>query len=120
MSIQALRERLAASNKAARNLLENKGSTPWSKEDQVAFDNHMDESSRTESQILATEKLNAKDREENFKDVEQLDKSKKGAEKFAGLNLFYRKKQADMSAEELDALIEKNSQHEHIEVTLDE
>ena len=43
MSIQALRERLAASNKAAKHLLAEKGSTTWTTEDQGTFDNHADE-----------------------------------------------------------------------------
>jgi HK97 family phage major capsid protein len=106
MSIQALRERLAASNKAAKALLAAKGDQTWSKEDQTAFDNHMDEAERTERQIAAVEKMNAKDKEDNFDDVEEnkiARNAKNGAkqsEASKAFNVFMRKSFKDMSVEE--------------------
>lgn len=103
MSIQALRERLAASNKAAKNLLAEKGSTPWTKEEQTTFDNHMDEAERTSNQIAAHERLIATDREENFKDLEDFrkdGKAKKQSEEQTAANIFFRKSFKDMSVEE--------------------
>lgn len=106
MSIQALRERLAASNKAAKALLAEKGAQTWTKEDQATFDNHMEEAERIERQIEATEKMNAKDREENFDDVEEhkisrnAKNGKKQTEVEKGFNIFMRKSFKDMSVEE--------------------
>jgi len=110
MSIQALRERLAASNKAAKALLADKGSQTWTVEDQTTFDNHMDESERIERQIAATERMAAKDREENFKDVEDHNitrNAKNGkplTENEKAFNIFLRKSFAQMSVEEAIAV----------------
>lgn len=106
MSIQALRERLAASNQAANKLLADKGAQTWSKEDQATFDNQMDEAERTQHQIAAHEKMIAQNKDENFTDVEDHNiarNSKNGkpqsdAEK--GFNVFLRKSFKDMSVDE--------------------
>ena len=107
MSIQALRERLAASNKAAKNLLAEKGSQTWSPEDQKTFDNHADESERLTRQIDAHEKMIAKDRDENFTDASEHDiraNAKNGkplTDVEKAFNIFLRKSFKDMNAEEL-------------------
>lgn len=81
MSIQALRERLQASNKAANKLLADKGSQTWTVEDQTAFDNHIDESQRIKAQISAHEKMLEESRESNFEDaVAQAKKNGPGTE----------------------------------------
>lgn len=106
MSIQALRERLAASNQAANKLLADKGAQTWSKEDQATFDNQMDEAERTQHQIAAHEKMIAQNKDENFTDVEDHNiarNSKNGkpqsdAEK--AFNVFLRKSFKDMSVDE--------------------
>lgn len=104
MSIQALRERLAASNKAANKLLADKGSATWTKEDQATFDNHADESERIQRQIEAHEKMIAKDRENSFDDADQFKSSLGGDKKMTdeqkAVNIFLRKSVRDMSAEE--------------------
>lgn len=110
MSIQALRERLAASNKAARHLLAEKGDQTWTKEDQTTFDNHAEESERITRQIEAHEKMIAKDRDENFTDVEEYNvtrNEKNGkpltdAEK--AFNIFLRKSFKDMTVDEAIAV----------------
>lgn len=110
MSIQALRERLAASSNAAKNLLAEKGSQTWSKEDQAAFDNHADESERLTRQIEAHEKMIAKDREENFSDLADHNitanakNGKKQTEAQKAMNIFLRKSFKDMSVEEALAI----------------
>ena len=106
MSIQALRERLAASNKAAKHLLAEKGSATWSKEDQSTFDNHADESERITRQIEAHEKVIAADRDENFTDVADhhitanAKNGKQITEAQKAMNVFLRKSFKDMSVEE--------------------
>lgn len=106
MSIQALRERLAASTNAAKNLLAEKGSQTWTKEDQAAFDNHADESERLTRQIEAHEKMIAQDREENFTDAGEhniLANAKNGkplTEAQKAMNVFLRKSFKDMTVEE--------------------
>jgi HK97 family phage major capsid protein len=107
MSIQALRERLAASSQAAKKLLAEKGSTPWTKEDQTAFDNHMDEADRTSNQIAAHEKVIARDREDNFKDLEDFRKDGNGktqSDEQKAANIFFRKSFKDMSVEEAQVI----------------
>lgn len=106
MSIQALRERLAASTKAAKNLLAEKGSQTWSAEDQKTFDNHADESERITRQIEAHEKMIAKDREENFTDVadHQIDRNAKNGKPLSegekAFNIYLRKSFKDMTVDE--------------------
>ena len=113
MSIQALRERLAASNKAAKALLADKGSQTWSPEDQTTFDGHMEEAERTERQIAAHEKMIAKDRDENFTDIEdhRIDRNAKNGKPLTdaqkALNVFLRKSFKDMTVEE--ALLVRNT-----------
>ena len=104
MSIQALRERLAASNKAAKALLADKGSTVWTGEDQAKFDNHMDESERTQRQIEAHEKMIARNREDNFQDAERQDPETPLNRARKGYDIFLRKKSDQMSAEEAMAV----------------
>ncbi len=104
MSIQALRERLAASNKAAKALLAEKGSQTWSKEDQAAFDNLADESERTARQIDAHEKMIAADREASFSDAADFKmgapEKKFKSEAHKAFDTYLRKSFADMNAEE--------------------
>lgn len=110
MSIQALRERLAASTKAAKNLLAEKGSQTWSAEDQKTFDNHADESERLTRQIEAHEAMIAKDREENFTDTDDhkiaanAKNGKKLTDADKAMNVFLRKSFKDMSVEEALAI----------------
>lgn len=113
MSIQALRERLAASNQAANKLLADKGAQTWTKEDQAAFDKHMDESERIEQQISAHEKMMAKDREDNFTDLNdhRVDRNAKNGKPLTdaekALNVFLRKSFKDMTVDE--ALLVRNT-----------
>lgn len=106
MSIQALRERLAASNKAAKHLLAEKGSTTWTTEDQGAFDNHADEAERITRQIAAHETMLAKDREDNFTDTADHDvtrNAKNGkpmTDAQKAFNIFLRKSVSDMTPDE--------------------
>ena len=69
-SIQALRERLATASKAANHILNEKGDSVWSVEDQAKFDNHVSEAERIKSQISAHEKIIANDADINFSYVE--------------------------------------------------
>lgn len=66
MTIQNLRERLGALKKEARNLVENKGSATWTKEEQDKFDNLADEAERTERQIEAHQRLLDNEAEDSF------------------------------------------------------
>lgn len=99
MSIQALRERLSAHNKAAKALLEEKGSTTWSKEDQAKFDAEMDGAERVQSQIEAHQKVLDREAANSFEKVPKKDDTPQNAAR-EGLEIFLRKKPADMSAEE--------------------
>lgn len=104
-SIQALRERLAASNKAAKHILAEKGDQTWTKEDQTAFDNHMEDAERTQNQIDAHERLNAQNREENHTDVEDFRrtgpaKAKAKSAATIGFENYLRKSMRDMNDEE--------------------
>ncbi len=113
MSIQALRERLAATNKAANHLLVEKGGAVWSKEDQAIFDGHADEAERLQRQIEAHEKMIAKDREENFTDHadhnirENAKNGKQLTDSQRAMNIFLRKSFKDMTVDE--ALLIRNT-----------
>lgn len=82
MSIQALRERLAALKKDANALLAAKGDQVWSKEDQAKFDGLMDEADRVESQIKATQRMIDEDANKRFDDAAKQ-AAKSGGEKFS-------------------------------------
>ena len=105
-SIQALRERLATLNQAAKALLAEKGAQVWSKEDQTAFDSKMEEAERVTKQIEATQRVLDADREDNFTDVEdhQLARNAKNGKKLTpeqvAFNVFLRKSFKDMTVDE--------------------
>jgi len=104
MSIQALREQIAAKNKEAKHLLAEKGDQVWSGEDQTKFDALMDDVERLQRQVSAHERLIEKDRDENFTDVENFRSDKGGKNQTdaqRGMNIFLRKSFQEMSAEEL-------------------
>lgn len=100
MSIQALRERRAALNKEAAGLLAEKGSATWSKEDQAKFDGLMDEADRLEQQMEAHQRMLDADAEKNFRDLQRTDPTQQKNEIQRGLEIFMRKRDRDMSAEE--------------------
>lgn len=106
MSIQALRESVAAASKAANHMLAEKGSAIWSKEDQTKFDNIADDIERGKRQIEAHQRMIAEDREANFDDVsnhnvnENAKNGKQLSVEQAAFNTFLRKSFKDMSVEE--------------------
>jgi len=107
MSIQALRERLAALKKEANHLLAEKGSQVWSKDDQTKFDSLMDEAERVEKQLNAHQRMLDADAENNFRDAERTEKGAKKNELQRGLDIFLRKSAREMSAEE--AMLVRNT-----------
>lgn len=106
MSIQALRERLAASNRAAKHLLAEKGSQSWTADEQKQFDAHMEESDRLQAQIAAHEKIAAADRDANFTDVDDhnIERNKRNGKRLTkeqeAFNIFLRKSFSQMSVDE--------------------
>lgn len=100
-SIQALRERLAAASKSANHLLAEKGAQTWSKEDQAAFDGHVDEAERIKAQISAHERMIEMDRDTKFTDASDnrvQDKDLTDSQK--AMNIFLRKSFQDMTVDE--------------------
>lgn len=103
-SIQALRERHAALNKEARHLLAEKGDQVWAKDDQVKFDDLMDQADRVLNQISAHQKMLDRAAEESFTDVEDFrvgSAGKKLTENQKAFDIFLRKSFKEMSAEEV-------------------
>jgi len=103
MSIQALRERLAASNKSGQALLAEKGAQTWSKEDQSKFDTIMDESDRIQSQIEAHDRASKLDVENSFSDYKSFKKtdiSDAAKQASVGFEAFLRKNIKDMTQDE--------------------
>lgn len=98
MSIQALRERLSQENRAAKALLAEKGSIPWTAEDQKKFDGHMETAERLQAQIDAHQNMLDDDAQANFRDATKKDKDQ--PEAFKALDVFLRKKPEQMTAEE--------------------
>lgn len=107
MSIQELRERLSALNKAAKAQLADKGSAVWSKDDQTKFDTTMEEAERVQSQIDAHQRVLNMEADQNFNDVVQNEPRAKKSELQQGLELFMRKSAREMSQEE--ALMVRNT-----------
>jgi HK97 family phage major capsid protein len=68
-NIQALREKIANLAKQANQLLAEKGSATWSKEEQTQFDNLADEIDRAKAQIRAEEKMRELDADKFFNQV---------------------------------------------------
>lgn len=105
MTIQQLRERLAAVKKDARNLLENKGSATWTKEEQADFDNKADEAERLERQIEAHQRMLDNEAENSFRNVPKK-KDAEGAknEAVAAYETFLRKMSNRLTPEEVQAI----------------
>ncbi len=104
-SVQALRALLATANKAANHLLAEKGAQLWSKEDQAKFDNLADEAERLSHQIEAHEKMIARDRDQNFQDVEDFrNTGREKSPQLKALNIFLRKSFEEMTREEVIAV----------------
>jgi len=99
MSIQALREQLSQENRAAKHLLAEKGSIPWTADEQKKFDAHMDTAERLQKQIDAHQKLMDDDAEANFRDAPKK-KDGEQPEAVKALDVYLRKKAEQMSAEE--------------------
>ncbi|MFN3375234.1 MAG: phage major capsid protein [Burkholderiaceae bacterium] len=107
MTIQQLRERLGALKKEARNLLENKGSATWTKEEQEKFDNLADEAERVERQIEAHQRLMDNEAEESFRDVPSRQPGVNGRPQNAAVQayeLFLRKMTNRLTPEEMLAI----------------
>ena len=100
MSIQALREQLSQENRAAKALLAEKGSIPWTADDQKKFDAHMEAAERLRAQVDAHQKMLDDDAERNFSGANRRTPGKDEPEAIKALNVFLRKSTREMSAEE--------------------
>lgn len=100
MSMQALRERLSALNKDAKNQLEANGSKTWTKEDKEKFDSVMDEAERVQSQIEAHQRVLDQAAENDFSKTPRNEPGAKKSELQQGLEIFLRKSTREMSQEE--------------------
>lgn len=107
MSMQALRERLAALNKEAKNILAEGGTDNWTKENQAAFDAKMAEAERVQSKLEATQRLMDEEADTSFSDIILNDPDKKRGDspkaiaERAAFNVFLRKSFGQMNAEEI-------------------
>lgn len=115
MTIQELREKLAALAKQMNNMVANAGDKIWSADDKKAFDELSDELQRGRDQLSAMETALQNSREENFTDVEDFKLSpQQRAEKAralkekdkinAAMDIFLRKSDRQMTAVEAEAI----------------
>lgn len=104
MTIQQLRERLGALKKEARNLLENKGSATWTKDEQAQFDNLADEAERTERQIEAHQRLLDNEAEDSFRDVPLKKDQAPQNEAMRAYETYLRKMSNRLTADEVQAI----------------
>ena len=104
MTIQQLRERLGALKKDARNLLENKGSATWTKEEQAQFDNLADEAERVERQIEAHQRLLDNEAEDSFSNLPVREKTAKVNPAMAAYENYLRKMSNRLTAQEIEAI----------------
>ena len=100
MSIQALRERKQETSRQANQLLADKGSATWSKEDQTKFDSLADELTRLDAQISAHQAMLDDRAEKHFTDAEKKSGGKI-TDAQRGVDLFLRKTFRDMTPEEM-------------------
>lgn len=93
MSIQALRERIAALSQKMKAQLAEKGDRVWTKEDQAAFDADVDEVERAQAQLTAHQKVLDADREASGRDAQRKDKGNAAAAQQVqrGLEIWLRK-----------------------------
>lgn len=107
-SIQALRERVSALRKEARNLVENQGSGVWTTEQQTKFDNMAAEIDRGEAQIKSMQRVMDQEAEDNFRDAGNRSGGEggPGAKNTVtkGLEVFLRKGFTNLTAEEMHAV----------------
>lgn len=104
MTIQQLRERLGALKKEARNLLENKGSATWTKEEQDKFDNLAEEAERTEHQIEAHQRLLDNEAEDSFANLPTKAKGSKADPAMAAYENYLRKMSNRLTPQEIEAI----------------
>ena len=104
MTIQQLRERLGALKKEARNLVENKGSATWTKEEQDKFDNLADEAERTERQIEAHQRLLDNEAEDSFSKLPTKEKGAKVDPAMAAYENYLRKMSNRLTPQEIEAI----------------
>ena len=104
MTIQQLRERLGALKKEARNLVENKGSATWTKEEQTQFDNMVDETERIERQIEAHQRLLDNEAEDSFSKLPTKEKGAKVDPAMAAYENYLRKMSNRLTPQEIEAI----------------
>lgn len=104
MTIQNLRERLGALKKEARNLVENKGSATWTKEEQTQFDNMVDEAERIERQIEAHQRLLDNEAEDSFSKLPTKEKGAKVDPAMAAYENYLRKMSNRLTPQEIEAI----------------
>jgi HK97 family phage major capsid protein len=102
MSMQEMRERLSAINKEAKNLVAEKGSQTWSKDDQAKFDNLMDEAERLQKSIENQQRLLNLEAEKNFRDAPRNSKGDviEPSQVMKGIELFMRRNAKEITPEE--------------------
>ncbi|APW38977.1 hypothetical protein RD110_18660 [Rhodoferax koreense] len=99
MSIQALRERLSALNKDAKNQIAEAGSKTWTKEEKEKFDSVMDEAERVQSQIEASQRVLDMEAEKEFRHLPTKKDGPQDAQ-MEGYEIFLRKSDRQMSQED--------------------
>lgn len=115
MTIQELREKLAALAKEMNNQVANAGDKIWSADDKKKFDELSDELQRGRDQLAAMERSLEASREDNFTDVEdfklspqdRIAKAKALKEKnaiSAAMDIFLRKSDRQMTAAEAEQI----------------
>lgn len=104
MTIQQLRERLGALKKDARNLVENKGSATWTKDEQDKFDNMVDEAERLERQIEAYQRLLDNEAEDSFNNLPKKEKGAKVDPAMAAYENYLRKMSNRLTPQEIEAI----------------
>jgi HK97 family phage major capsid protein len=104
MSMQALRERLAALHNSMKNRLAEKGDQKWSAEDQAAHDADEEAFTRTQQQAANLQKVLDRDVEDNFKDAQRKDPKDPKNERQRGLDIWLRKTPGVLNAGLLPAM----------------
>nr|DAO97634.1 MAG TPA: major capsid protein [Caudoviricetes sp.] len=89
-SLNELRDKIAELSRQANNMIENKGGTIWSEEEQTSFDNIVNQINAGKKQMASIEAMRENDAENFFKQVTNAKPEENGEQK-AAFEMYFRK-----------------------------
>lgn len=107
MSMQALRERLAALHNSMKNRLADKGDQKWTPEDQKAHDADEEDFTRTQQQMENLQRVLDREADDGFKDASRKDRTDERHNVQRGLDIWLRKSPGIVNAGLMPAMTQE-------------